>query len=833
MLENLFTLMAGSNFKSAPISLEVLNGATTVYFKSRFTVQKYEQDYDTNQTQIYFVQKYNQIFTAVQFIDFVRKHPEENFVLTSDDYAEANCIYVFSEAVPYQVTLHCFNSMEGDGLFHEIAIIKNTYGECTWEEPLIFTNKVKIVQEHGNYGRNENIYHRFSIPSENAYYNRDTTSVRWINNGSNSINTYDLLAKILIIPNKTRVVFNYTGGDSYNFDVVLSQLGLEEPQKRYGIDPNAISHSWYCNDYYHTGADDTFPEGSDLSESTWERVKAHILNVLETKEGKISSLNNTRTYYGRNNNAQDVSATRLLVITRPLPGHRRPTYHYILGISSAGATDVVEIARGELQTADMTPVNIYYLNANTGKFNRVSHRLLGALRNDLVEKCEIDKVSFTEWNEDKNSSNKELMKTLAECGLEDFDLPKVKLLRKLPFGMLFIEQLIKGNYKTLAFSLAEKITGEADNWNYVCNSLTDVLPGCNPDGRSLMEVLNMNKPCFNFLMSDMGDINLNTFITKYKTMKKLVEGGILTANNSKLVDQYMTLDNRDRNTWRCGTGRYLDIADYPEDLKSVYKMTNRLDALFGKESNNSYDANRRYREICSAYFQFKDFGWSPEENKIFIEFSLGTDQYKALQELSEREKAANTALKIYRAKIEEVQRKRIEDSFAARNNALKKLESTETLRKESSIFKPYTVIKPTQIYGEDVAGSIEKEGRDMDHCVFRQYADTIARGEYTVMYLRYANSPEESLVTIGITSDGRINQTYVKHDYGITETQAAAIVEWAKSKKGLVTFKNNDGRNVSPSGWCYSVDLPDLPRPDKTWLAKLARTTVATETEEE
>ena len=52
MLENLFTLMAGSNFKSAPISLEVLNGATTVYFKSRFTVQKYEQDYDTNQTQI-------------------------------------------------------------------------------------------------------------------------------------------------------------------------------------------------------------------------------------------------------------------------------------------------------------------------------------------------------------------------------------------------------------------------------------------------------------------------------------------------------------------------------------------------------------------------------------------------------------------------------------------------------------------------------------------------------------------------------------------------------------------------------------------------------------
>ena len=834
MLENLFTLMSGSNFQSAPISLEILDDATTVYFKNRFTVQRYEKDYDTNQTQIYFVQKYNQIFTAVQFANFVRKHPEENFVLMSDDYADAKSIYVWTEPTPYQTTVHCFNSMEGDGLFHKIAIIKNKYGECEWEEPTIFTDKVRITSESSRYGRGDHVYHKFCIPSENAYYNKETTSVRWINNKSNAINTYDLLAQTLVIPNKTRVVFDYSGGDSYKFDIVLSKLSLEEPQKRYGIDPNTIQHSWYSSDYYHTtGDDNTFPEGSDLSEDTWERVRAHIINVLETKEGKISDLNNGRTYDSRHNNASDLTAARLLVISRPLPGHRRPTYHYILGINFTGATDVVEVARGELQMADMTPVNIYYLNANTGKFNRVSHRLLGALREDIVKKCEIDKASFIEWNEDKNSNNKELMKTLAECDLEDFDLPKVKLLHRLPFGMLFIEQLIKCKYKQLAFNLAEKIVTEADNWNYVCNSLTDILPECNPEGKSLTEILNMNKPCFNFLMEDVNNLELNTFITKYKVMKKFIENGILTANNSKLVEQYMFLNSRSKTIWYCGTGRNLDIADYSEDIKPVYKMIHRLDTLFGTTNSNSYDASRRYSEICSAYFQFKDFGWNPEDNKIFIEFSLGTDPIKALEELSDREKAANTALKIYRAKIEEAQRKRIEDSFAARNNALKKLESTETLRKESSIFKPYTVIKPTQIYGEDVVGSIEKEGCDMDHCVFRQYADSIAHGGYTVMYLRYANSPEESLVTIGITSDGRINQTYVKHDYGITETQAAAIVEWAKSKRGLVTFKNNDGRNVLPSGWCYSVDLPDLPRPDKAWLAKLAKTTAEIEAEEE
>ena len=832
MLKNLFVLSKGSNFNSAPVTLDILDGATTVYFKRRFTAQKYENSYTDNQDKIYYIQKYDQIFTCVQCADFIRQHPDENFVVMEDDRAGASDIYAFSEAVPYQVTIHCFNSMEGDGIFHKIAIIRNNYGQCTWEDPIILTNKITISQEQSTYGRNRNTYHTFRIPTE-EYGNREQRYLLWINHES-SINTYDLLTKILIIPDKTRVIFDYTGGDTYTFDVVLSELGLDEPQKRYGIDTNAISRGWYCSDYYHTGADDTFPEGSDLSPETWERVKAHVNHVLETKEGKISSLNKANRWYYGGNNAGDVTATRLLVITRPLPGHRRPTYHYVLGIKSAGAIDIVEVARGELQMSDMTPVNIYYLNANTGKFNRVSHRLLGALRNDLVEKCEIDKVTFTEWNEDKNSDNKELMKTLAECGLEDFDLPKVKLLRKLPFGMLFIEQLIKGNYKTLAFSLAEKITGEADNWNYVCNSLTDVLPGCNPDGRSLTEVLNMNKPCFNFLMSDMGNINLNTFITKYKTMKKLVGGGILTANNSKIVDQYMTLFDRNRAEWSCGTGRKVDIADYPEDLKSIYKMTNRLDTLFGTESNNSYDANRRYREICSAYFQFKDFGWDPEENKIFIEFSLGTDRIKALEELAEREKAANTALKIYRAKIEEAQRQRIEDSFSARANTLSRLESTETLRKESSSFRPYVVIKPTQIYGENIVGSIEIEGQDMDHCVFRQYADTIANGQYTVLYLRYANSPEESLVTIGITNDGRINQTYTKHDHAINDAQAAAIVAWAKSKKGLVTFKNSDGRNVQPSGWYgCDVDIPDLPRPDKAWLAKLAKTTAETEAEEE
>lgn len=823
MLENLFVISNGSNFKRVPISLDILDGATTVYFKNRFTVQQYKNGYnEAQESRIYFVQKYDKILTALQFLDFVKEHPEENFVIMDNDYSSALDLYAFSEATVRQVTIHIFNSMQGDGLFHKVAIIKNKYGECVWEEPEnLIPTALSIRTDNRGYRREDKICHSFCLGK--GGYNRETSYIRWINNEANSTSTYDILAKTLIIPNQTRVIFQYSSGDSYHFDVVLSELGLAEPKVRYGIDPTKVSRGWYETEYYHTGTDDTFPEGSDLSEETLDRVRAHMTHTLETQEGKLCSLNRDRYYYG-GDNAQDILATRLLVISKPIPGHRRPTYHYMLGIKSAGAIDIVEVARGELQMNDMTPVNIYYLNALTGGFNRVSHRLFGALRNDIVNKCEIDKVTFTEWNEDKNSDNRELLKALANCGLDDFDLPKVKLLRKLPFGMLFIEQLIKGQYKTLAFQLAEKITTQADNWDYVCNSLTDILPGCNPEGRSLMETFAMNKPCFTFLMNDMNSqVNLlDTFLTKYRVIKTFVENGILTSNNSRLVEEYMLLFNRGRNRWMCGTGRTLDLCDHPEDIKSVYKMTNRLDGLFGKTTNGAYDANRRYEEICRAYFQFKDFGWSPEDNKIFIEFSLGTDLIKALQELSEREKAANTALGIYKAKIQEEQRKRIESRFSSREKALKRLETTETFCKGSKYCKNYVVIKPSQIYGEDVVASIEKEGRDMEHCVFRQYADSIANGTYTVMYLRYADSPEDSLITIGIADDGRINQTFAKYDHSISATQAAAIAEWAESKKGLVTFKNADGITVYPSGWNCSATLPDLPRPDKAWLAKLA-----------
>ena len=147
---------------------------------------------------------------------------------------------------------------------------------------------------------------------------------------------------------------------------------------------------------------------------------------------------------------------------------------------------------------------------------------------------------------------------------------------------------------------------------------------------------------------------------------------------------------------------------------------------------------------------------------------------------------------------------------------------TKTMVKESKtgLLNKYTIVVPSQIYGEEVINSIEKEGHDLNHCVYRSYANEIASGSYTVLYLRSAIHPDDPMVTIGINADGRINQTYRLDDQGITLEQAQAIAEWATLRKGMVTFRT-EGNDVPPGGWPKSVEVPTLPKPDVEWLKKL------------
>ena len=788
-------------------SIEEVCTATVVFVADGFKAQGYD---GSTSKQLYYISKNKTIYNKDQFTKLVTENPDELFMLVSDYKANEYDIWTFVDSTTNNLQLTFFKFNGKTGTMVKIAYMRNKPGTCIWDENSITFNPdyVKKFEKSENSYSSQQDYWQMAIKlkdSDACYHTtQNTFYIIGEDDYNGQKNTSNIMVEYLKLPGKTRIVSEIGYSEIYH-KVSTDETAMKDVTTRYGIRNNEDMRNYYC--YHCIHFNEVFDEGADLDKTTWERVSNHIKSVLESGAG-------TQERIGEYNNKVGIKTKSMIVISAPIGMHRRQTYHYIKGFLSNGTVDIVELARGELLMKDMTPVNCYYLCSN-GKYVRVSHGLYGDIKNTMVG-IEVDKVSFEEWNESK-SMHPELLKAITAAG-DAIKLEKVKLFNRVPFGALYLEHLIKGANYDLAENFAEYITERADNMNYVCGSLRDVLPGCNPDGTSLMKVMDMNKPCFDLLMT-YSHSGTNQFIAAYKAIKRLIPGGIVTKESEKIFRQYMELYGMDWVEYRCRTGRTVNIIDYPAEIKSIYKMVNKIRNAFPA---NSYEPMRNYKEIVMAYFQFKDFGWEPADSQIFIEFGLG-DLSETRKMIRDREHAANVALSIYEDKIDELAHQRAENHYAHRMDALNKMVSTQKMAKgsKSGLLKKYAITAPTQIYGEDVVGSIEKEGRDMRHCVYRSYAGQIAEGTYTVLYLRLAKAPEQSLVTIGITNEGRINQTFGVDDTEITKEQAEAIVEWAAQREGMVTFKS-EHKDVFPGGWARGVNVPSLPEPDAEWLRKLA-----------
>ena len=819
-LQNVF-LPTPSEFSNDPLykslfrkelTTEDILGYTIIVRKDRFVIQSQEH-YDENSVidvGIYYVPKYKKILTADEAYDFMAKHGDENFLLIEDYSTRKANVRALVESEPNNLKISFFSCANDTGHFALLGSLRNKSGTNQWEQPVLGNSPLVAsidlygsdwaIKIRGEYGSTSN-FSLFNVKEKDCFSTR-AIMTRWLQ-----------------IPGCTRLCAKLSY-HSICYDIIDSgSIDIRaDVVKRYGINPSTENRRYYYGTQY-THPDDVFA-GEALSTTTFERVKARIIDYLEKDIGETISIGN---YHG----SSKMLVKSMLVIGKPLPGHRRPTYHLVKGFKHGGAIDVVEVVCGELLTKDMTPVDCYYLHASTGKFIRVSNQLMSEIRKDIIGRCTVDEISFNEWN-DQKAQNPQLLKAISEYQTRQageaegfkIGLEYIRVFNRIKFGALFAEHLIKLGYAKLAVDFAEYVDAYADNMNYRCGSLLDILPGANPDATTLMGALNMNKPCYSLLFNTEHPIErLSELQTRYKVIKAIIPDGVVTTERQKMVNQYLTLEKKRWSSYSCQTGRTVDLIDYPKETKIIHKMIEKIEKAFPGDG----DALRHYKEIVYAYFQFKDIGWNPEQAMIFIEFSVNPDTPgETLKMLRDREHAANQALTVYRNKINEEAHKRYEKKYESRKSALKKLESTAELEKKAGPFGGYTVIMPSQIYGETTPRSIEKEGADMNHCVFRSYATEIANGEYTVLYLRSAANPDRALVTIGITRDGRINQTYSKDDNYISEEQAAAIAEWAKSKAGLVSFKS-EHRSVNPGGWPYSVKLPELPEvTDKEWLAKLA-----------
>lgn len=784
----------------------------------------------------YYIMRYNKIFMTNDLYNFISERPEEKFLLCDADqvgYPMNISVFINNEETN-KLKITFFTTFE-DGRYHKLAEVNNIPNTPIWnKEPIIYMPEIVdgiIYEEESTYDHTYKWNIRLKDLSSNSsmstekfgYYdhmNRSSFYIIGENSSFGSRNSDEILNQFLNLDNMTRILSNFERyAEKPYFSVSIGDKCMEDEINRYGIPVEDAREGF--NGFH---IDEPFPE-ADLDIETKKRVENEIRDILLLGKGK--------KFNGDYRRRATYEYTAKIVISAPVGNHRRPTYHYIEGFKRDNAIDIVELARGELLIKDMIPASVYYLCAN-GQYIRLSHRKFGETKNMIIEDGVIDQQTFFVWSEEK-SLHPDLLKTVLRYQ-DELGLDVIKKFNRLPFGALLIEQLLKEGKYQFGSQLTTYINDRADNINYLCNSLDDLFPECNPMGSSVLKIFDMNKTAYEFL-NDMATsysgssfstttTTVESFITAYKAIKALCPSGVLTKNDKELIEKYMFLYNANKACINTSRDTKVDIINYPEGIKSLYKMIHKINDKF-RGNPNKRNVKRMYDEIVTAYFSFLDYGWNPEDHKIFIEFSINGDPDQVCEEIHSREHAANTAFSIYQNKINEAKRKVTEEKYASRESALRKLETVDMKEKDmTNLSRKYVIMKPSQIYGEDVIGSVEKEGADMHHCVYRQYANEIANGTYTVLYLRLREKPEESLVTIGITKEGRINQTYAIDDRPINTEQAAAIVEWAVSKKELVDF-HSENSLVTPSGW-PGVGLPDLPAPNREWLKKLAKVTYKT-----
>ena len=778
---------------------------------------------------VYYIPKYKKLLDLNDFYKFVKEKQKENenFIMIADIIAWRTDIRAFVDSKPGKMKVTFYVSYLKSGKFTPVATLDNKGGDIQNKDIKILRPEIieRATRDPKEKTPIHYIYPSFkSTVPDSAKTSADSTSEYVIFNTGKHLDTGKIIAEYLQVLNPnpkaeydklaTRIKIYMTSYREIKYGLCSEEEAVLPMYKRLGIKDN----SYYYSCRKGLDEDDVFPKVS-LDEETIKRVTEAIVKALEENRGyteKVYSSNYCRT--------SEAQVKSVVVLSKPLPKHRRPVYHLFRGIKHGGGIEVVEIVRGEISTIDMVPVTFYHLSSEReNTYVKATYETMNDIKQEITYRAEIDSLTFADWAERK-SQNPRLINTIMELknswGGSDL-LADIKRFNRMSFGTLFAEQLIKAGKIKLARSLADYIICRGDNMNYVCSSLQDILPGFAPEETTIPKMLRMNKPCYDLLFDEKHPVeDLEKLKIRYQAIKTLIPDGVLTKENQKLFDQYMELRGKGATVYHLYSGEQVDVLEMPEVIKPLKKMYDRIDDVFDDKQNYLYyDALRHYNEIVQAYMTLKKFGYDLNELKVFIEFSLNQGSPKAsLKELEERERAANTAMEIYKNKIDEEKHRIVEEKYAKRLKAVKRLETPASERNSESFW----VLAPTQIYGEKTDYSIEKEGAEMKHCVFRSYASDIAEGRYTVVFLRTKRDPAVPWVTIGINRNGRINQTYTEHDRPITEMQAQVIARWAKSKEGLVTFKS-EGRDTNPGGWPYGVTVPDLPPvTNEKWLKKLA-----------
>lgn len=540
---------------------------------------------------------------------------------------------------------------------------------------------------------------------------------------------------------------------------------------------------------------DTLKPG-ELSDEAWDDAKKAIDEKLAKQEKD----------YERNSwRGPEIAKACALCVTQAPGKSVRPIGHVIIGVSDGSRREYGLLAVCRLNSK--FEADDVYIKSKTGDWVRTNRLTMKSIK-EIFYDAQVIKSTLKNAKNLKNKYAAEAMEKDDDAG-GTISMSFLREIASMRFGATFTEQIYRLGYPHIA---KETVLEASDTraWHRK-DSLSDLIPGSAENASSVYLSFGMPKAWGRFVFELIEEDSLASLrnaltavrlayqyereITKGKPSDASVPDGAKNFAKTWIVIQDHAYLRSDR-----GPGELPEFVlnAYPGDflgmvdgLKSFARMLEKVSKAL---RNNS--KSHEITETFQAYCELKSIGESPEELGVLYEYGLPETSSKDIEDMIARRTVhAQAVVRNFQQKINEKAKEENEKRYDAWKPFIRSFE-----RKDKS--KLYSFFIPKSLYGEQESLSVEYEGKHQHNCVFNAYTDRIAKGEYNVVFMRKTSDVDSSLVTIGITADGTISQTFLSHNRFITEGLALAIKQWVEEKKQKGV---KISLSTNPGGWPSSV----------------------------
>lgn len=379
-------------------------------------------------------------------------------------------------------------------------------------------------------------------------------------------------------------------------------------------------------------------------------------------------------------------------------------------------------------------------------------------------------------------------------------LQDIKMGTNVKVASVFCEQLLRLKQPALA-ELARSLIGlfgDRSNWQ-IYHSLSDLIPGADDKATSVYKALGLSKAWTKWVFSQIGKNGETTFY----------EGLVHLVNGVRLVIATGQSDQAPSKDGMAGVIDYVKfVVDsaltqafrqvYSNDPKrelSTIRTYNRMINKISAATNNSSQCLQYYRELAWKYFEIQTIKMVPEQFNLFLEFGLPETGFEDILDMMKRRSVqAEDVYAVYKSKIDAEKRAKVEAEFKKHKSWYAGLAT-----KRDETIDGFRFFTPSQIYDVEDNRSIEHEGHEMHHCVFNNYANRIADGQYMIMYMRH--DVDHVFMTIGIKPDGTVDQTFLMYDGSPKAADLLPVKHWIDKHSDRLHLPENG----QPSGCNYDM----------------------------